>query len=201
MTPARLITLRVDERVLKTLGRFAAEANMRTEFYAQLIFEAAYAARCGVQPDEAIEDALSRLTAGAARPAAHAPAAPASQPNVDHARIQSERDAAVAQAARLPEIERERDDARREAATARRDLERLTISEAALCLRAETAEHDLEALRAAPPVNLEDLAAATAELRAAIAELSRLREVLPAAAKRGRPRAEKFVWGGTWGRS
>jgi hypothetical protein len=46
------LNIKVDDKVLENLGKMARAASMPPSTYARVLFDAAYAARCGKSPDE-----------------------------------------------------------------------------------------------------------------------------------------------------
>lgn len=56
----RQITFQVDDKVYDRLTKMGAEGGKPTGAYARLLFEAAYAARCGATGDAALDDQVAR---------------------------------------------------------------------------------------------------------------------------------------------
>lgn len=52
------INFEVDERVSTRLAKMAGDRGVSRIGYAKMLFEAAYAARCGVQPDAEIDEQI-----------------------------------------------------------------------------------------------------------------------------------------------
>lgn len=59
MPPRRQINFDVDERVYATLEKHAAKHGYRATAYAKMLFEAAFASRCGVSVDAALDDQVA----------------------------------------------------------------------------------------------------------------------------------------------
>jgi hypothetical protein len=55
----RQITIGMDEKVHANLSKMAKKSGMSLQVYSGFLFEAAYAARCGVQDDPVLSDAVS----------------------------------------------------------------------------------------------------------------------------------------------
>jgi site-specific DNA-cytosine methylase len=124
MTDEHRIILTVDGRVIAHLTKMATAAGRNATRYAQELFEAAYAARCGFgQGDHALEAEVEKIDgrpAVAALPPAAAverPAIAASAkreieraipaPSEDFGRLSRELATAKAEAAKVPELERQ----------------------------------------------------------------------------------------------
>jgi hypothetical protein len=55
----RQINFSVDDRVYATLEKQADKHGYKATAYAKALFEAAYASRCGVQPDPELDDQVA----------------------------------------------------------------------------------------------------------------------------------------------
>lgn len=57
----KFITISVSPKQHKKLEALASEARMKPALYSQLLFEAAFAARCGLEGDRSIDAQVSRV--------------------------------------------------------------------------------------------------------------------------------------------
>lgn len=57
----RQITFKVSAKVHARLGEMAGEANVAPTTYARMLFDAAYAVRCGVHSEPGLDDQVARV--------------------------------------------------------------------------------------------------------------------------------------------
>jgi hypothetical protein len=55
----RQVNFSVDDRIFATLEKHGAKHGYKTTAYAKMLFEAAFASRCGVQPDAVLDDQIA----------------------------------------------------------------------------------------------------------------------------------------------